>query len=154
MLLFLLGSLLGPIRGLLTLPLLAVAVAVTVAHLCGWKVGLPSAKRIVPSEIIGRGHIVGALQFGFEMGTGARTFMPTFLPYITVVLVLTQSSAVQAALAGVGFGLGRAAMVAGRFFHGAPEQWDHELARLLRLLPWALLAVMAPLVWALLGRGL
>ncbi|WP_053174343.1 hypothetical protein [Nonomuraea sp. SBT364] len=150
-LLFLLGSLLGSWRETLAIPLLAIVTAITVAYECGWRrFELPSAKRLVPQEVIGRGPVIGALQFGFEMGTGARTFMPTFLPYITITLLLTSSSFGEAGLAGLGFGLGRAAMVTARYFYGDPDEWDGELAGILRYLPWAFMIIMVVPAWIIL----
>ena len=90
------------------------------------RVSLPHRRSQVPSKVIGAGSEAGALQFGFEMGTGVRTHMPSNLPYLPLVAVLLIGSWVAALLAGLGFGLGRAAMALGRHYSRDPEWWDHQ----------------------------
>jgi hypothetical protein len=80
----------------------------------------------VPSTVIGTGGQAGALQFGFEMGTGVRTHMPSNLPYLPLVTVLLVGNWVAALLAGLGFGLGRAAMALGRHHSGDAAWWDRQ----------------------------
>lgn len=92
-------------------------------------IALPHRKAQVPSAVIGAGGDAGALQFGFEMGCGLRTHMPSNLPYLPLVAVLLVSSWVAALLAGLGFGLGRAAMALGRHHSQDATWWDRQWTR-------------------------
>jgi hypothetical protein len=117
-----------------------VAVAVFVlAGECGLhRVLLPHRRAQVPSAVISAGAAAGALQFGFEMGSGVRTHMPSNLPYLPLVVVLLTGTWVGAVLAGLGFGLGRATMALGRQRSRDPEWWDHQWQRHQRWLRIAL----------------
>jgi hypothetical protein len=90
------------------------------------RVTLPHRRAQVPSAVIGTGEQAGALQFGFEMGTGVRTHMPSNLPYLPLVMVLLVGNWAAALLAGLGFGLGRAAMALGRHYSGDTTWWDRQ----------------------------
>lgn len=73
------------------------------------RVSLPEARRQIPSAVFARSLARGAYRFGFEMGTGMRTYLPSFAPYVLVLgLVLARPTLAQALLAAIGFGLGRA----------------------------------------------
>jgi hypothetical protein len=102
-------------------------------ELAGRPLNLPQRRRLVPQEVIRRADVEGPLQFGFEMGTGVRTFMPTALPHALVVFVVLLGGLGPGVLAGLGFGLGRALMPVARSGHGDPARWDRLLARRLRL---------------------
>ena len=105
---------------------------------------LPHRRAQVPSAVIGAGGDAGALQFGFEMGCGVRTHMPSNLPYLALMAVLLMGSWVAALLAGLGFGLGRAAMALGRHHSRHATWWDqqwHRHGRRLRI-ALALIAVL------------
>lgn len=65
-------------------------------------------RRQVPEAIRRRGPRVGAFQFGVEMGTGARTFVTTAMPYALLVGVMLTVPPNLALAVGVGFGAGRA----------------------------------------------
>jgi len=108
-----------------------VTVAVFVlAGECGLhRVALPHRRAQVPSAVIGAGSDAGALQFGFEMGTGVRTHLPSNLPYLPLVAVLLVASWPAALLTGTGFGLGRAAMALGRHHSRDADWWDHQWRR-------------------------
>ncbi|MGH3929929.1 MAG: hypothetical protein ACRDTF_08135, partial [Pseudonocardiaceae bacterium] len=93
------------------------------------RVALPHRRAQVPSKVIGAGSDAGALQFGFEMGTGVRTHLPSNLPYLPLVAVLLIGSWVAALLAGLGFGIGRATMALGRHYSLDPQWWDHQWQR-------------------------
>lgn len=93
------------------------------------RVGLPHRRAQVPSAVIGSGPEAGALQFGFEMGSGVRTHMPSNLPYLPLVAVLLVGGWVAALLAGLGFGLGRAAMALGRHHSRDVAWWDRQWSR-------------------------
>lgn len=103
------------------------------AELIGRPLRLPQNGRAVPQDIIAQARVQGALQFGFEMGTGVRTFMPTSLPHALVVAVLAIGGLLPGIAAGLGFGLGRAAMALTRSGSRVPELWDRALRLRLRL---------------------
>jgi hypothetical protein len=110
---------------------LIVAVALFVlAGECGLhRVTLPHRRAQVPSTVIAAGGDAGALQFGFEMGCGVRTHMPSNLPYLALMAVLLVGSGAAAMTAGLGFGLGRAAMALGRYHSRDAPWWDRQWQR-------------------------
>ncbi|GAA2607980.1 hypothetical protein GCM10010411_47770 [Actinomadura fulvescens] len=90
---------------------------------------LPEARRLVPERVLRKGPLVGPFQFGWEMGTGVRTYLSSTLPYlVALALVLTQPSYVMAMIGGLAFGLGRAAMLVSRLVSHDGEEWDTRLA--------------------------
>ncbi|GII90939.1 hypothetical protein [Sinosporangium siamense] len=89
---------------------------------------LPQNGRQVPSDIIVRADGSGALQFGFEMGTGLRTYVPTHLPYLLVASVLFVVPWWAAPLAGLAFGFGRTIMVHSAVRSGNAATWDKAFA--------------------------
>lgn len=114
---------------------------------------LPQNARQVPQDVLQRHLARGALQFGFEMGTGVRTYVSASLPYALALGVLLANDAGVALLAGVGFALGRAATPVLRFASGTGEEWDDRLlTRLTLLKPGA--ATVATAAWTVLAlRG-
>lgn len=126
-----LGSLLRPVLPPALRGGLIVAVALFVlAGECGLhRVTLPHRRAQVPSTVIAAGGDAGALRFGFEMGCGMRTHMPSNLPYLTLMAVLLVSSGAAAVAAGLGFGLGRAAMALGRYHSRDAAWWDRQWQR-------------------------
>jgi len=97
---------------------------------CGLhRVTLPHRRAQVPSTVIAAGGDAGALRFGFEMGCGVRTHMPSNLPYLTLMAVLLVGSGAAAMAAGLGFGLGRAAMALGRYHSRDVTWWDRQWQR-------------------------
>jgi hypothetical protein len=126
-----LGSLVRPVLP----PAVRIGVVVAVwlfilAGECGLhRVMLPHRRAQVPSTVIAAGGDAGALRFGFEMGTGVRTHMPSNLPYLPLVAVLLVSSLPVALACGLGFGLGRAAMALGRHHSGDGIWWDGQWRR-------------------------
>lgn len=123
-----LGSLVRPaVPPVVRISLVVVTALFVLAGECGLhRVALPHRRAQVPSTVIGTGGQAGALQFGFEMGTGVRTHMPSNLPYLPLVTVLLVGNWVAALLAGLGFGLGRAAMALGRHHSGDAAWWDRQ----------------------------
>lgn len=73
------------------------------------RVTLPETRRQIPSAIFATSLVRGAYRFGFEMGTGMRTYVPSFAPYLLLLaLLVARPTLGQALLIAVGFGLGRA----------------------------------------------
>jgi hypothetical protein len=72
-------------------------------------VRLPQNTRQVPQQVLQRNPVRGALQFGFELGTGVRTYLSASAPYVLAAAILLAAQPLHvAALAGLGFGSGRA----------------------------------------------
>jgi hypothetical protein len=71
--------------------------------------GVPQNARLVPEEVQ---HLRrwGALQFGFEMGTGMRTYSPSALPHLVLAAMLLVVPLPAAFALAAGFALGRLAM--------------------------------------------
>ncbi|MDQ2883793.1 MAG: hypothetical protein M3Y48_22220 [Actinomycetota bacterium] len=126
-----LGSLVRPVLPHeLRLGLVAATALFVIAGECGLhRVALPHRRAQVPSTVIGTGGQAGALQFGFEMGTGVRTHMPSNLPYLPLLAVLLVGSWAAAFAAGLGFGVGRAAMALGRHHSRDTSWWDRQWQR-------------------------
>jgi hypothetical protein len=91
-------------------------------------VSLPEARRQIPAQVFGGSLVRGAYRFGFELGTGVRTYVPSAAPYILVVgLVLTQPALGAVLLAGLGFGLGRAIPLIVQLASGDRLRFANEL---------------------------
>jgi hypothetical protein len=98
---------------------------------------LPQNKRLVPEEVLRHGRVFGPIQFGFEMGTSVRTYIPSGWPHVLALSIALLATVPYAAAAGVAFALGRATMSIGNVRLGGEGEWDvqwlrHE--RLIRLL--------------------
>ncbi len=95
---------------------------------------LPQNGRQVPQDVLQRDLLRGALQFGFELGTGVRTFVSASAPYVLALAVLLGGQRLWlAVLAGLGFGAGRAATPLIRLASGDVTGWDGRLRSRLRL---------------------
>jgi len=94
---------------------------------------LPQNARQVPQDVLTRDVARGSLQFGFEMGTGVRTYVSSTVPYALVAaLLLTAPDLVTAVAAGAGFGAGRAITPTARHASRDGEAWDDALHTHLR----------------------
>ncbi|WP_198942734.1 hypothetical protein [Actinophytocola xanthii] len=94
---------------------------------------LPQNARQVPREVLTANVARGSLQFGFELGTGVRTYVSSTVPYVlAAALLLSTPDFLTAVLTGTGFGLGRALTPLARFASRAGEAWDTTLRRSLR----------------------
>ncbi len=91
-----------------------------------WSFRLPENRRLVPDTVFRLGRHLGPLQFGFEMGTGARTYLPSGLPYVAAVAVALTASVAAALCAGAGFGIGRALMTTANLRYDGENGWDGE----------------------------
>ena len=70
---------------------------------------LPQNARQIPPEVLQSHLRRGTLQFGFELGTGVRTYVPATAPYVlALALLLAHEDLPLTLLAGAAFGLGRA----------------------------------------------
>jgi hypothetical protein len=94
---------------------------------------LPQNARQIPQDVLRGGLVRGALQFGFELGTGVRTYVSASAPYLLALALLVAGQRWQVAvLAGLGFGAGRAASALARYASQGGEEWDARLAVWLR----------------------
>lgn len=103
-----------------------VGVFAAVLALRAWglvRVPLPENRRLVPDTVFLKGPTRSSLQFGVEMGSGVRTFVPSVLPYLLAVAVACVATTVEAWAAGVGFGAGRALMTWASTRGGDPSAW-------------------------------
>lgn len=151
------GSLLRPILPVaLSTTLLAGALVVAVTRDAGLlRIRLPENRRLVPEEVTSHGPVLGAVRFGFEMGTGVRTFVPTSLPYVAAAAVFLLAGPSDAVAAGLGFALGRWVMAVAHRRYGQEGYWDtlwEQDARSVQVLLvmgfTLLLAVLMVLAWS------
>lgn len=107
--LWLLSGLFTPLPPPVRVGLLAAIALGAVARDAGWiSVRLPQAARQIPREVLQRGPVAGALQFGFELGTCVRTFMTGSAPYVVAAaILLLQPDPVHVVAAAAGVGVGR-----------------------------------------------
>ena len=87
----------------------AAALVVVGRELGTWRFRVPENARLVPEEVQHRGQW-GALQFGFEMGTGMRTYSPSALPHLALAAVVLVVPLPVAFVVAAGFAAGRWAM--------------------------------------------
>jgi hypothetical protein len=115
--------------------LVALVLAALAADALGLRWRWPQNARQVPQAVRRRTPSVAMLQFGFELGTGLRTFVTTRAPYVVVGVLLLGGLSLPSALAlGVGFGAGRALMPVTRAWHPHAADWDGRLERTSKLL--------------------
>jgi hypothetical protein len=130
--LWLLSGLSAPLPGAVrTAAILAVA-ALGVAREAGWvRIPLPQNARQIPQDVLQHRITRGALQFGFELGTGVRTYVSAAAPYVVALgLLLAHQGPVATILTGTGFGAGRAATAAARYASRDDEWDDRRIARM------------------------
>ncbi|MFI6822712.1 hypothetical protein ACIBJE_17425 [Micromonospora sp. NPDC050187] len=97
------------------------------------RIRLPQNARQVPQDVLQRNPRRGALQFGFEMGTGVRTYVSSSAPYVLAAALLLVGQRLEVVvLAGVGFGVGRAFTPLTRRAAGSGDRWDADLRVRLR----------------------
>lgn len=120
------GSLLrAPLPGAVRWAVVAAAVGAVLLRETGvWAFRLPENRRLVPETVFRLGRHLGPLQFGFEMGTGVRTYLPSSLPYAAAVAVALTAPLPAALAAGAGFGLGRALMTTANLRYDPDGGWD------------------------------
>lgn len=112
---------------------------------------LPANHRQVPQEVYTSGPYWSNLQFGFELGTGVRTYLPSTTPHLlALALLLLHVPLTIAIIAGASFGMGRAAMTWSRTTSPDPAKWETTLNKRMRIMQPAsaltALAVLATLL--------
>lgn len=132
--------------------LLAVALLCLLRDAGAVRFRLPQNARQIPQEVLQRHLLRGTLQFGFELGTGVRTYVTASAPYAVAVALLLHGGPWPALLVGVGFGAGRALTPVVRLASGAVTAWDDRLEHRARQLKLATAsAVLLALAVAVLG---
>lgn len=111
------------------------------------KFRIPQNARQVPERVSSSGPRLGALQFGFEMGTGMRTFMTSLLPHVALVGAILIVPVSVALLMGIFFGAGRALVPLARGLAENEATWSAAFGSRER-------AIQVALGVAILGAGL
>ncbi|HVL86260.1 MAG TPA: hypothetical protein VM367_18490 [Pseudonocardia sp.] len=119
----------APVREVL-LGLAAVAVVGREAGL--WRLRVPENARLVPERVQHLGEW-GALQFGFEMGTGMRTYSPSALPHLVLLAIVLVVPFPAGFAVATGFAAGRLAMPLLANAWGPDGAWSQVWARSERL---------------------
>jgi hypothetical protein len=74
---------------------------------------LPENKRLIPRTVLKKSPGAASFHFGFEMGTGFRTYITASSPYVLALAILVAQPTIGVTLVGaVGFGVGRAFPIA------------------------------------------
>lgn len=121
-----------PTAGVLTV-MVAFAFAAVLRDVGVVRFWLPQNARQVPQEVFAFGRARGAFQFGYEMGTGVRTYVTSTAPFVVLLgVVLLADGAFVGVVAGLGFGLGRAVMPVLRYLSEQRASWDVHLKSQLR----------------------
>ncbi len=119
----------------LLLVVFAVLAGVALAREVGLlRFGLPENPRLVPERVGGLGEL-GALQFGFELGTGMRTYSPSAVPHLALLGVLMVAPLGGGVVLAAGFALGRLAMPLLSNAYAADGSWStlwHSAERTVR----------------------
>ncbi|WP_214413095.1 hypothetical protein [Sphaerisporangium fuscum] len=84
---------------------------------------VPENRRLVPEHVLNRGRVLGGVQFGFEMGTGMRTYSPSSLPHLVLAALLLAVPWTGALAAGAGFAAARWIMAAASIAHSDDGSW-------------------------------
>lgn len=128
LILSIISGLVSPVPIILRKLAAGVVIGLAVTHEFGSTLLLPQNGRQVRQTILRDDRRQGLLQFGFELGTGVRTFVTSGAPYIAAaVALLLAGDWWHPAAAGVAFALGRVSMTLTRA--GAPSipAWDRRL---------------------------
>lgn len=152
--LWLLSGLTAPLpRPVRVAAILAVATAGVAREAGLLRLPLPQNARQIPQEVLRRHVRLGALQFGFELGTGVRTYVSAGAPYVVALgLLLAHQGPVATILTGTAFGAGRAVTATVRYA-SRYEEWDERRVTRMPLLTNAIgVAVLLALAVLLLGR--
>jgi hypothetical protein len=87
--LWLLSGLAAPLPDVVRTALIIAVAVLGVAREAGWvRIPMPQNARQIPQEVLRTRIRRGALQFGFELGTGVRTFVSASAPYVVALGLL------------------------------------------------------------------
>lgn len=133
-----------------SLLILVFATGVVVGDLGLWRIPLPESRRQVPRTVFRQDLLLAAFQFGLEMGTAARTYNSSHLPYLCgLVILFLATDPVLPLYIAVGFGLGRGTLPWLRLLSHDGLSWDAQLARESRWIAPAVTISAMPLVMRL-----
>jgi hypothetical protein len=91
---------------------------------------LPENRRQVPQTVFAQRPYRAALQFGFEMGTGVRTYLTATSPYLLAFFIVFAVPDLAGVLtAGAGFGIGRGILPSMRHLAPDEHEWDDSIDR-------------------------
>lgn len=114
----------------------------------------PQNRRQVPREVFRPGILRAASRFGFEMGTGLLTYLPSPAPHVLAATVVLFSGDIRSAgAAALGFGLSRGIVPALRWISGDSGVWEMRLAKRVRVLAMTCLAGVVGVSAALIHVG-
>jgi hypothetical protein len=89
---------------------------------------LPENRRQVRRTVTEHSPSVRSWVFGFELGTGVRTYLPGTAPYVAALVALMTSPPFWFPLMiGVGFGLGRFVVALEYLVTRGRDQWEHAI---------------------------
>ncbi|WP_116026311.1 hypothetical protein [Thermomonospora umbrina] len=95
------------------LAILAVALAGLLREFGVLPLRLPQNARQIPIDVLQARPRLGTVRFGFELGTGVRTYVTSSVPYVVApALLLSHPDLAVVVAAGLGFGAGRAVTAA------------------------------------------
>jgi hypothetical protein len=153
--LWLLSGLAAPLPEAVRTGLILGVAVLGVAREAGWvRIPLPQNARQIAQEVLRARVRRGALQFGFELGTGVRTFVSASAPYVVALgLLLAHQDAATTILTGTGFGVGRAATAATRYA-SRHDEWDDRRLTRMRPLTNAIAVTVLVSLAVLLSRNL
>jgi hypothetical protein len=121
-----------PMQVAIALVLMAAVVGV-LRDLRVLSLALPETKRQVPRTTFSRGLVRASLRFEVELGTGWLTYVTSTLRYVLVTAVVVLRPPLRLAVcAGIGFGIGRAAMTVLRLLDPDGEAWDRRMTEAAR----------------------
>ena len=133
--LLVLGGLVSPIPAQARGTAATLAIILLALHALGILcLRLPQRKYQIDRETFNDPPAKAGFRFAFELGTGVRTYVTTAAPYAVALIVLLclpdslGGAAIRALAAAVGFGLGRARIVAAQSWRrtvavGHPQRW-------------------------------
>ncbi|MEU5882349.1 hypothetical protein [Spirillospora sp. NPDC047279] len=103
--------------------ILVVAAAGAARELGLVTIPLPQNARQIPQEVLRVRLRRGAAQFGFELGTGVRTYVSASSPYVlALALLLSHQGPAATILTGTAFGAGRALSAALTYWSRDPDR--------------------------------
>ncbi|WP_242906389.1 hypothetical protein [Actinomadura terrae] len=134
-----------------TLAILLAAAAGAARDLGALPLPLPQNARQIPQEVLRTRLWCGTLQFGFELGTGVRTYVPSSAPYVlALALLLAHGPLAVFLLTGAAFGAGRALSAALTLLARDPHRDAAVAARIPHIQSTTALATLAALTLLLL----
>ncbi len=126
LLFWLLSGLLAPLAAGVRLAVFGVLAVLVLLVGHGFLGGrLPQTRQQIPRTVFDRSPARAAARFGYELGTGLRTYLPSAAPHLLAVGLVVLGGPWWAALAlGAGFGLGRGLLPTQRALAPDPRRWD------------------------------